>query len=97
MPSKMCINKNGDNLYYINKHVYKLNINDNALPSTFLIDGSAPKIWYGLAVNPSNENVSVTDSKAGQNLSKVHVYKNTGQEITSFDAGHFAGNFFFEK
>jgi len=97
MLSKMCINKNGDNLYYINKHVYKLNINDKALPTSFLIDGSAPKIWYGLAINPSNENVYVSDSKAGQNLSKVYVYKNTGEAITSFDAGYFAGNLFFEK
>jgi DNA-binding beta-propeller fold protein YncE len=96
-PSKMCINNAGNCLYYINKHVYKLGIDDATLPTNFVIDGSAPKILYGLAIQPSNENIYVSDSKAGQSISKIFVYKNTGETITNFDAGYFAGNFFFDK
>ena len=96
-PSQLCINKNGNTLYYINKGVYKLSINDAVLPTTPIIDGSNPKIFYGLGVNPSNENIYVSDSKAGQNYSKIYVYKSTGVLLTSFDAGYFAGEFFFDK
>lgn len=96
-PSQLCINKLGNTLYFINRHIYKMNIEDTKLPDISIIDGSAPKIFYGLGINPSNENIYVSDSKAGQNNSKVFVYKNTGELINSFDAGYFAGEFFFDK
>lgn len=96
-PSQLCINKNGNTLYYINRHVYKMSITDISLPNSPFIDGSNPKILYGLGVNPSNENIYVSDSKAGQNKSLVYIYKSTGETISSFESGYFSGEFFFDK
>jgi YVTN family beta-propeller protein len=95
-PTALQINAAGDQLYYINKHVYSMNINSTALPSAALVTADANMTFYALGVNPENENLYVSDSKYGQAFDHIYVHKKTGERITTFESGYITGYFYFD-
>jgi hypothetical protein len=95
-PTALHINTTGDKLYYINTHVFSMNISDTQLPSQLLINGTG-KTFYALGVSPVTERLYVSDSKYGQAIDNIYIYKKTGEQLSSFQSGYITGNFFFEK
>jgi len=95
-PLQLKISKDKTKLYFINKNVFVMNTSDSQLPTNYLIDGTG-KNYFGLALNPSNNNIYVSEIPPSNGNCKIHIHKNTGEAITTFDAGVFAQYILFDK
>jgi hypothetical protein len=60
-PSCLNIDGLGDNLYYINKGVWKMNISSSGLPAATFIPQSDKQNFYKLGINPVNSDIFITD------------------------------------
>ena len=55
-PNRLTINVTGNQLYFLNSSVYSMNINNAILPTTSFI-ASSSNTFYGLGVDPINEEI----------------------------------------
>lgn len=95
VPSNLCINASKDTLYFLNSHVYRMEISSSTLPTSAFIS-SAGNIFYGLGVNDKDYTIYVSDAIDYAQKSSIMVYKPNGQLKTTFKAGINASNFYFE-
>jgi len=91
----LCTNGQRDNLYYLAKHIYKLNINDTVTAATQIISG-ADKTIYGFGVHPDSEKIFVADAVDFSQRSNIYEYSAAGNEIRVFKAGIISNGFYFE-
>lgn len=78
------INKSGDKLYYIfNGAVYSVATSASAAPVASLI---GDKYFYGLAVDPFNDNIIACEAPDFSSPGKVYVYDNATL-LSSFEVG----------
>lgn len=94
-PGNLCINTTKDNLYFLNSHVYSMNISDSNLPLLYLVSGSG-HTFYGMAINNNTNDIYVSDAIDYVQKSSIMVYSSSGQLKTSFKAGINASGFYFE-
>lgn len=81
---RLVMNNAADHLYFnYSGAVYKMSIDATELPSTPFID----KSFYGLAVDPSTDNVIGTESPNFSSAGTVYRYDNTGKLIDQYTAG----------
>lgn len=93
-PFRLNMNTGNDTLYYLNRGVFKMSINEINLPSNaFIAQGN--KNFYSLGVAPSGE-IYVGDAIDYVQRGKIYRYSSTGIEITSFLADIIPGNFYFD-
>jgi DNA-binding beta-propeller fold protein YncE len=85
-PIKLCIDSEGDNLYFLNSNIYSMSIYDATLPITSFV-GSNGKVFYGLSVNKATNEIYVTDAKDYQQQGAVYRYYENGNLIDSFTVG----------
>jgi DNA-binding beta-propeller fold protein YncE len=92
-PSFLAIDKEGMNLYFIyNNNLYKIATTDTQMssqPFTNLPAGS----WYGLGIDPSNDDIYLAD--AADYKSKGSVLKISNGTKTKYAAGVVPGGFYF--
>ncbi len=93
-PSKLTINATGDNLYFANTNIYKMNINDTSLPSSAFITSNT-NVFYGLGVDPINEEIYVADAIDYVQNGIVFRYSSSGNLIDQFYVGIIPGEFLF--
>lgn len=93
-PGSLCMNKTKDTLYYLNKGVFRLSINDVVPSSPLVAQGS--KNFYGLGVNPNDYSIYVSDALDYIQKSNVYVFDGNGNQKTVFKAGINANSFYFE-
>ena len=93
-PSKLNINSSGNQLYFINTNVYKMSINDAALPSTVFITSSSNS-FYGLGIDPVNEEVYVSDAIDFVQNGVIFRHTSSGALIHQFNSGIIPGDFLF--
>lgn len=93
-PSSLSINRNKDQLYFINNSVYQMNISSNSLPSIPIITNSG-NIFYGLGIDPRNNDIYVSDAIDYVQNGMVFRYSASGSLIYQFSAGIIPGNFWF--
>jgi hypothetical protein len=94
-PMHICANSRGDTIYYLNSGVYRMAISDRVLPSQPFIS-SGTRNFYGLAVNPGDGRIYVSDALDYSQRSNVYFYNAAGQELGFFKAGVNASSFLFE-
>lgn len=94
-PGNLCINSTRDELYYLNTHIYKMSIGDTNIPNSSFVSGSG-HTFYGLAVNPKNNDIYVSDAIDYIQKSTIMVYSTNGVQQSSFKAGINASGFYFE-
>lgn len=94
-PSHLCINKTKDTLFYLNKGVYKMPIQNSTLPSSALIE-QGQRNYYGLAVSPYDNTIYLSDGLDYIQKSNCYVYSFNGQPLNLFKAGINANGFYFE-
>lgn len=94
-PSNLCINAAKDKLYFLKGNVYSMNITDAALPTGYHINGSG-HTFYGLSINPINNDIYVSDAIDYVQKSSIMVHASSGQLNTSFKAGVNSSGFYFE-
>jgi len=93
-PSSLCINQEGNNLYWLDNGVYEMSTSASTLPNVSFI--AAYGIPYGLAINPSNNQIYVTDGGDFSSNSEVHRFSENGNLLHTFDAGIAPGNIIFK-
>ncbi len=87
----LCINPAGDELYYLfSGDVYRMSINDSALPGTHFIAGGS-RNYYGFNVNDDSGDLALTNAVDFQSDGRVHIFNPEGVETLSFDAGIIPG------
>ncbi|MBX2972862.1 MAG: YncE family protein [Flavobacteriales bacterium] len=87
---------NGDHtmLYFLNDHVYRMAVTDDALPSTPFIPAN-DRNFYGLGVDPHNGTVYVADAIDYTQRGVVFRYAADGSVMEGFLAGRIPGGFVF--
>ncbi|MDP2385575.1 MAG: hypothetical protein Q8M29_04335 [Bacteroidota bacterium] len=94
-PSNIKINGAGDKLYYLNSNVYGLDITASTLSfSPIVLQGN--KVFYGIGINPNNEDIYVADAINYIQNGKVMIYDKQGTFKSSFSVGIIPGSIFFE-
>lgn len=94
-PAKLCCNKTRDTLYYLNKGVCQFPISLTLLPGSPLIP-QGTKVYYGLAVNPKDYTIYVSDAIDYVQKSTVEIYHPNGTFKSNFKAGIITSGFVFE-
>ena len=85
-PIRLCANRAGDTLYYINNNIYRMSITDNLLPNIPLITAHS-KNFYGLAINSLTNEIIVTDAKNYVANGETLIFDLNGNLKKSYTAG----------
>ncbi len=94
-PLRLKINAEKDELYFLNTHLFKFNINDNQLPQKPIITSNGNN-FYALGINPKNNEIYLGDAIDFIQKGKITRYNKEGKEINSFLAGIIPGEFYFD-
>lgn len=84
-PFRLVINEEGDNLYFLNNHVYRMSINSQSLPNESFLQANG-RNFYGLNISPNNE-IYLTDAKDYQQKGKIYRYYENKEIIDEFEVG----------
>jgi YVTN family beta-propeller protein len=95
-PGNLKINSTGDQLYFINVNVYKMNIYESTLPSLPIITSSG-NTFYEIGISPTNEEIYVSDAIDYIQDGVIFRYSSNGNIIHQFNAGVIPGDFLFIK
>lgn len=93
-PGKLTLNPNGTTLYYLNEEVYKLSVFDTVLPTKSFIESNG-KLFYGLGVDPLNEDIYLSDAIDYIQSGTIYRYNNQGLIVDKFGVGIIPGEFVF--
>ncbi len=94
-PNQLCLNITKDTLYYLNKGIYRMPIQQSALPTSVFI-AQNNRNYYGLGINPFDYTIYVSDALDYVQKSNCYVYNSNGQQLNLFKAGINANGFYFE-
>lgn len=92
-PSKLKINAEGSEIYFIEGGIYKMSISDTEIPSGPFI--SSIGTFYGLGVQPESGDIYVGDAADFQTEGQVHVFSKNGVLLESFASGYVPSEFIF--
>jgi hypothetical protein len=83
-------NKAGDRLYFLkNNEVYRMNIDDNTLPSSpYIARLSGNSSFYKLSINPITDALYVSDAKDYNSDGAIYVYSIPNDQINGVLAGN---------
>ncbi|MCC8019957.1 MAG: YncE family protein [Rikenellaceae bacterium] len=93
-PSEVCLNGTRDTIYFINRSVWRMGIEEQRLPIRPFIEYGGT-IYYGLGVNPVTSDVYVADAIDYQQPGMVYRYSSDGELLDSFRVGIIPGAFCF--
>ncbi len=93
-PTDLQTNRNGDSLWFINKSIFAMSIDDNVLPTVPVIHANG-RLFYSLGINSAKSLVVVGDAIDYQQLSDVIIYDTRGNELKKLKAGIIPGHFEF--
>ncbi len=85
-PEQLVINTAKDTLYFLNNGIWRMSVDDEALPQTVFIP-SAKRNYYRLAVDPLNWQLMATDAGNFQQKGYVFRFKTDGTLIDSLSTG----------
>jgi YVTN family beta-propeller protein len=93
-PNSLKIDSSGTKLFYLNNSLYKQPISSTALNSAPFIS-SGNSIYYGLGVNPFNNEIYLADAIDYVQPGKVYRYDNSANLIDSLSVGIIPQDFTF--
>ncbi|HNR19270.1 MAG TPA: surface layer protein [Bacteroidia bacterium] len=94
-PWRLNMNSGNDTLYYLNNDLYRMSITALSLPpAPFISHGT--KNFYGLGINPSSNEIYVSDAIDYVQRGKIYRYDAAGTQLNTFLAGIIPGNFYFK-
>lgn len=94
-PRSLCIDGEGAVLYFINRSVWRMGVDDRRLPIRPFIE-SRGTIYYALAVDPLTSEVYLADAIDYRQPGIVYRYSPDGRPAGSFRAGITPGAFCFK-
>lgn len=92
-PSNLVLNESKDELLFLNKGIQRLPCEATSFLRTTLLNST--QNFYGLAVNPKNGDVYVSDALDYVQKSSIYIYDANGVLKKSFKAGINASGFWF--
>ncbi len=95
-PTELKINGAADTLYFFNKDLYKMSINDSVVPDNPFIE-SEGKLFYSMGIDPFTSDVFISDALNYTQKGKVYIYSSGGSFKTEFFAGISPGCFVFNR
>ncbi len=95
-PSNLSIDGAGEQLYFLDNGVYRVSIDDVALPTAPFVTPDS-RNFYALGVHPSSGDVYVSDALDYVQPSIIFRYSNSGVLLDNFHAGIISGNFCFKQ
>jgi len=84
-PTSLIMDGTGENMYFLERGVRKMNITSSQLPDQTLIPESE-QYFYKLGINPVNNDIFITDAKDYQQKGNVIIYKNDGTLVSTLTA-----------
>lgn len=90
--SKLTVNAEGDELYWLNSGVWKMSVDAAHLPVRPFISREGT-LFYGLTVNPVNGEIYVSDAIDYVQSGVVLRYSPQGELLDTFNVGINPGNF----
>ena len=93
-PHDLTINNDGDNLYFLNGGVFKMNILSNEIPDEALVNNSSNN-FYSIGVSPDKEELFVSDALDYIRNGQIYIYDKSGNLTGKFEAGIIPGYFAF--
>lgn len=94
--SSLEINATGDTLFFLNKGVFKMEVNSRHLSDSVFIP-EHEKLFYNLALNPNNNDIYVADAIDYTQDAVVYRYSQEGSLIDSFKVGINPSHFLFQN
>lgn len=94
-PVCLQIDGKGENLFYLQNGVRKMSINASGLPQTPLVP-ETDRYFYKLGVNPSNDEIFVTDAGDYQQKGYLLRYTANGEFSSVLQADIIPGSMFFK-
>jgi DNA-binding beta-propeller fold protein YncE len=88
------MNATGDTIYYLNRGVFKMAVNNRQLPDSAFIPENE-KLFYNLAVNPENNEIYIADAIDYTQDAVVYRYSQGGIMLDSFKVGINPSDFLF--
>jgi DNA-binding beta-propeller fold protein YncE len=104
-PLRLTLSSTGNQLYFIEVNytggnayngVYKMGVNDAALPTAALIQAQNLQYFWGLGIDPENGDIYVGDPKGFTQQGTVYIYSENGQLKKDFDCAVGPGHFYFD-
>lgn len=98
-PFNLSIDPSGDTLYFLNRHVWKMAVNDKKLPEKPFILSKYSGLYggfYGLAVDPLSFEIYLGDAIDHRQNGLVYRYTTSGKLIDEFKVGISPGHFAFK-
>ncbi len=92
-PLEVALNGTKDTLYFVNKDVYRMSINDPDLPSNAFIETKG--VISSIGINPYNSDIYLGDAIDNVQQGVIYRYTSTGAAIDTFKAGIIPGHFAF--
>ncbi len=90
-PGNLEINGDGTELYYVDGQVFKMSINDGALPTVAFASAFA----YKCGVDPSDDMVYISDAGDFNSNGSVYRYQSDGTPIDTFAVGVIPAEYAF--
>ena len=91
-PSEVQLNGSGDTIYWINDDIWAMDVTATNVPVRPFLD-SRGTIYYGLTVDPVNEDVYIADAIDYTQTGKVYRYTKQGELVDEFYVGIIPGAF----
>ena len=91
-PSEVQLNGLGDTIYWINDDIWAMDVTATNVPVRPFLD-SRGTIYYGLTVDPVNEDVYIADAIDYTQPGKVYRYTKQGELVDEFYVGIIPGAF----
>ena len=91
-PSEVQLNGAGDKLYWINKDIWSMDVDDERIPVRPFIEYSNT-LYYGLTVSPASGDVYVADAIDYQQPGIIYRYTAEGRLVDQFYVGIIPGAF----
>jgi len=85
-PSSLTINLSGDTLFFINKHVYSMPINANALPSSSIYTTTSD-VYYSLSYDTLYRSLWICNARDYLHEGEIIEITSSGQKIKTFPTG----------
>lgn len=93
-PGRLQINGTNDTLYWLNNGIFRMSIETTVIPNTPFI-GSSGMNYYGLGIDPTTNEIYVSDAVDYVQKGVIYRYRSNGSLISTFKAGIIPGEFYF--
>lgn len=94
-PSEICLNGTRDTLYFLNRGVWRMDVDEQRLPIKPFLEYSGT-IYYGLAVDPVTSEVYVADAIDYVQPGVVYRFRPDAAPVDTFRVGIIPGAFCFK-